>query len=98
MISVRPGHTHKRVFRALLSLASAALLARAMGMLNQVVVSSRFGAGAAMDAYFVAYTMPVLLALLLITAMEASVIPVYMRVRAQGDEEQACRLFSTLLN
>src|SRR6266852_5548161 len=88
---------HKQIFRALLSIASAALLVRVFGMLNQIVVTRHFGAGAAMDAYFVASTLPILMANLLSTSIESSVIPVYARVRLQG-KEQASILFSTLLN
>ena len=88
---------HKQIFRALLTLSSAALLTRVFGMLNQIVVTRHFGAGAAMDAYFVASTLPILMANLLSTSIEGSVIPVYARIRLQG-KEQASILFSTLLN
>ncbi len=98
LAAVRLKSANKYIFRALLSLVSAALLIRVMGMLNQVIVSSHFGAGTTMDAYFVAYTAPTLVAYLLIGAIEASVIPVYARVRSKGEKEQASRLFSTLLN
>jgi putative peptidoglycan lipid II flippase len=89
---------NKYIFRALLSLSSAVLLVRIAGMLNQVVTSSHFGAGAVMDAYFVAYTLPIVLAYLLTGALDAAVIPVYARVKAQGDKEHTRRFFSTLLN
>ena len=88
---------HKQIFRALLTLSSAALLTRVMGLFNQIVVTTHFGAGATMDAYFVASTLPILLATLLSTSVESSVIPVFTQVRAQG-REQASILFSTLLN
>ncbi len=97
MMAVRVKSANKHIFRALLSLASAALLVRVFGMLNQIVVTGRFGAGATMDAYFVATALPLLLAQLIGSALEASVIPVYTRVRTQG-KEQASVLFSTLLN
>ena len=90
--------TNQQIFRALLSLASANLLVRIMGMLNQVVITARFGQGPTMDAYFVAQTLPILLAQLLSSALEASVIPVYAHVRAKEDKTQVSRLFSTLLN
>lgn len=98
MAAIRLKSANSHIFRALLSLASAAVLIRMFGMLNQVVVSSRFGAGATMDAYFVASALPLLLAQLMISAIEAAVIPVYARVRSQGDKEQASLLFSTILN
>src|SRR5689334_5664088 len=89
---------NKNIFRALLSIGSAVLLIRIMGMINQVVVTARFGAGASMDSYFVAIAIPVLLSELIIGAIEASVIPVYTRLRSSGTKEQATVLFSTLLN
>src|SRR5437667_912234 len=88
---------HKQIFRALLALSSAALLVRVFGMLNQIVVTGRFGAGATMDAYFVAAALPLLIAQLAGSALESSVIPVYARVRAEG-KEQASGLFSSLMN
>src|SRR5579885_2221259 len=96
-----------RIFRALLSLASANLLIRVMGMLNQVVVTARFGQGSTMDAYYVAQALPVLLAQMFSSALESSVIPVYTQIHDRGrtcpyptpnNNDQASRLFSTLLN
>jgi len=98
LAAVRLKSANKHIFRALVSLASAALLTRVMGMLTQIVVTSRFGAGAAMDAYFVASTFPTTLAYLLISTVETAVIPVYARIRAQSGREQASILFSTLIN
>ena len=51
-----------------------------------------------MDAYFVASTLPILLAQLIGGAVESSVIPVYARVRLKGRKEHASILFSSLLN
>src|SRR5579864_3932832 len=89
---------NRQIFSALLSIASAALLIRVMGMLNQIVVTAHFGAGADMDAYFVAYTLPFMLGMLAIGTIEAAVIPVYARVCTTGTKEQTSALFSTLLN
>jgi len=97
LAAVRLKSANKQIFRALLSLSSAALLSRMMGMLNQVIVTSRFGAGAAMDAYFVASTLPILLAQILGSMLEASVIPTYARVRSQEGKTYASRLFSSVL-
>ena len=98
LAALRLKSANKYIFRALLSLSSAALLTRMAGMLNQVVVSSHFGADATMDAYFVVYTLPTVLAYLFIGGIEAAVIPVYARVRTQGNKERASRIFSTVLN
>lgn len=96
--AVRPRSLQGRILRALLSIASATLLVRVMGMGMQVVVTSRFGEGPAMDAYFIAAAVPLLVAGVIAAAMEASVVPVYTRLRTAGDNEQAFRLSSTLLH
>src|SRR6266487_3705841 len=89
---------NRQIVTALLSLASAALLVRVAGMVNQIVVSSRFGAGASMDAYFIASTLPILLAQIIEHPIQDAVIPVYTRVRTRETQERASRLFSTLMN
>lgn len=89
---------NSRIFRAFLSIASAALLIRGMGMLNQIIVTARFGEGATMDAYIVATTLPLLLVQLIGNTTETAVIPVYSWVRARSGSEKASHLFSTLLN
>ena len=98
LVTVRLKSPHKHILHALLSLASAALLIRVMGMLNQVVVSGRFGIGSATDAYFVASLVPSLIALLIGSAVEYAVIPAYIRVLSQRGRKVASKLFSTLLN
>lgn len=98
LVVAQPMATNRHILRALLSLVSAALLLRVGGMVNQVVVSANFGAGATMDAYFVAVAFPLLLVQLLSSALEAAVIPVYSRLRMRSGREVASRLLSTLVN
>ena len=98
MVAVHVKAANRQILRALLSLVSAALLLRAGGMINQIIVSASFGAGAVMDAYFVAAAFPFLLIQLINSALEAAVIPVYNRLRLRESKEALSRLFSTLLN
>src|SRR5437660_2296087 len=113
LITAHAQSTNHSILRALLGLASANLLIRIVGMLNQIVVTAQFGQGATMDAYYVAQALPVLLAQMLSSALESSVIPVYVQIHgrggacprpaasphpAQNSKEQASRLFSTLVN
>jgi peptidoglycan biosynthesis protein MviN/MurJ (putative lipid II flippase) len=51
-----------------------------------------------MDAYFVASTVPLLLAQIIAHPIQDAVIPVYTRVRTQETKERSSQLFSTLLN
>jgi murein biosynthesis integral membrane protein MurJ len=98
LVAVRLKSANKNIFRALLSLSSATLLIRLMGLINTIIVTARFGQGSVMDAYFVATTVPTLLGSLLTSALEGSVIPVYAPMRTQAGREKASRFFSTLLN
>lgn len=98
LIAIKIRSANKHIFRALLSLASANLLIRVIGLLNQIVVSAKFGQDQHMDAYYVAALIPTTLAPMLASALEASVIPVYAGLRRQGTRKQASKLFSTLLN
>jgi murein biosynthesis integral membrane protein MurJ len=98
LVAVRVKSANKHIFRALLSLGSANLLVRLMGLVNTIIVTARFGQGPDMDAYFVASTLPTLLAQLLAASLESSVIPVYAALRTKGGRDKASRFFSTILN
>ena len=98
LMAVRLKSANKHILHALLSIASAILLIRVMGMINQVIVSARFGAGATMDAYLVASLLPIIIAQLAISTIENTVIPAYARLRTTGTKKQASLLLSTLLN
>jgi putative peptidoglycan lipid II flippase len=86
------------VLIAMVSLASTTIAARVVGLVNQIVISSHFGAGAAMDAYFAAVAAPTLFTDLAVTALEYAVIPVYIRLDRAGREDEAAIVLSTLLN
>ncbi len=94
----RPVSFNRLIFRALMSLASATLLIRVVGMGNQIVVTSHFGAGAIMDAYIVAASLPLLMGTLLVDAIRGSVVPVYARLRTDATQELGSAFFSTFLN
>ena len=98
LVAIRVKSANKNIFRALLSLSSANLLIRLMGLVNIVIVTARFGQGPEMDAYFVASALPTLLAQLLASSLEASVIPIYSGLRTKGGREKASRFYSTILN
>jgi len=98
LMAARLKSANKHILRALLSISSALFLIRVMGMINQIIVSARFGAGATMDAYLVASLLPITIAQLAISTIENTVIPAYARIRITGTKKQASLLLSTLLN
>lgn len=97
LIAVHIKSANKNIFKALLSLASANLLVRVMGLGMQVVVTASYGVSTDTDAYNALYLLITTMAQLIISGMETAVIPIYTRIRVRGREEVS-RLFSTLLN
>jgi putative peptidoglycan lipid II flippase len=95
--AVRRPSANQLIFRALLSIGTAALVVRALGMVSQVATTSRFGAGAEMDAYIVASGLPLLVALAVAGMIESSVVPVYAQLRAERSKEETAAIFSSLL-
>jgi putative peptidoglycan lipid II flippase len=87
-----------RILGALVSLSGASIVARAFGVLNQVVITDHFGAGVSMDAYFAALAVPTLLTNLVVSALLASVIPTYVRLTRENQEREASDVLSTLFN
>lgn len=86
------------ILGAIAGLAGATLAARALGVINQIVVSAHFGAGTAMDAYFATFAVPTFISDLVVAAVEASLIPTYIRLSHAGQEQEATDVLSTLVN
>ena len=72
-------------------------LSRVFGLVRDVVVAFRFGAGAHADAFFVAFRIPNLLRRLVAEgAMTASFLPVYVEYLERRDPEDAERVASVI--
>ncbi|TMB82191.1 MAG: murein biosynthesis integral membrane protein MurJ [Chloroflexi bacterium] len=85
--------------QASLILTVAALASRALGWLRLLVIGSQFGAGRELDAYFAAFRIPdAIFQLVVAGALSAALIPVFQGYRARGDEAEAWRLASSVIN
>lgn len=87
-----------RILIAIASLSGAALASRAFGVVNQVVISDRFGTTNATDAYFVTLALPILVTNLVVAAVSASTIPIYVRLTKAEQQREASEVLSTLIN
>jgi putative peptidoglycan lipid II flippase len=91
-----------RAFRFLnlggsVAVAAGILLSRIAGLVRQSVFAFYFGQGDAADVFSAAFRIPNLLQNLFGEgALSASLIPVYARLRAQGDEQEAARVASAV--
>lgn len=86
-----------KILGAILTLATGTIAARTLGVFNQSIISAHFGAGIAMDAYFATLALPVLLTNLVVNALQASIIPIYLRMTKDGREREASEVLSTIL-
>jgi len=79
-------------------LAGSVLLSRALGLVRDMVLSARVGAGPAADAYQAAFQLPDLLNYFLAGgALSIAFVPLWTRARAQRGEAAAARLLQTVL-
>ncbi|MEP7081806.1 MAG: murein biosynthesis integral membrane protein MurJ [Chloroflexota bacterium] len=84
---------------ASLVLTAAALASRLLGWIRLLVIGSQFGASSELDAYFAAFRIPdAIFQLVVAGALSAALIPVFSSYRARGQEAEAWRLASSVIN
>ena len=82
-----------------LILTLAALASRLLGWIRLLVIGSQFGATNELDAYFAAFRIPdAIFQLVVAGALSAALIPVFSGYRARGEEDEAWRLASSVIN
>ncbi|PLX41225.1 MAG: murein biosynthesis integral membrane protein MurJ [Deltaproteobacteria bacterium] len=81
-----------KIARAVGVLSSATMLSRILGLLRDVITAGFFGAGGAMDAFFVAFRLPNMLRSLFAEgSLSAAFVPVYSEVLEKEGEEASHR-------
>ena len=84
---------------ASLILTVAALASRLLGWVRLLVIGSEFGATSELDAYFAAFRIPdAIFQLVVAGALSAALIPVFQSYRARGQDDEAWRLASSIIN
>ncbi|GAB4260251.1 MAG: murein biosynthesis integral membrane protein MurJ [Deferrisomatales bacterium] len=87
------GSESGKIARAVGVLSSATLLSRVLGLLRDVVLAAAFGAGGALDAFFVAFRLPNTLRRLFAEgSLTVAVVPVFVETLETGGDGQAHRL------
>jgi putative peptidoglycan lipid II flippase len=88
----------RRIAIAAALIAVGNIASRVLGLAREAVIASLFGAGAAVDAFTAASTIPTTLYDLLINgAISAALVPVFSEY-AEGDEREFWRVASTVIN
>ena len=95
---LKPQTASRSLIRDVFTLSAATALSRVLGLVRDVVIADRFGAGAAYDAYTIAFYVPHLLRRLLAEgALSSAFVPIFTAYLTQG-KEKACRFASNTLN
>ena len=83
---------------AALVLGAASFVSRVIGLARDRIFAHQFGAGDVLDAYYAAFRIPDLVYnLLIVGALSAGFIPVFIRVMTK-DKEKAWKLTSSIIN
>ncbi|HEX2883445.1 MAG TPA: murein biosynthesis integral membrane protein MurJ [Candidatus Limnocylindria bacterium] len=91
--------TGRVLLTASLILTVAGLASRLLGWIRLLVIGSQFGASRELDAYFAAFRIPdAIFQLVVAGALSAALIPVFQGYRARGQDEEAWRLASSIIN
>ncbi|HUF06004.1 MAG TPA: murein biosynthesis integral membrane protein MurJ [Candidatus Binatia bacterium] len=91
--------TARVLVTASLILTIAALASRLLGWVRLLVIGSQFGASRELDAYFAAFRIPdAIFQLVVAGALSAALIPVFQGYRARGQDVEAWRLASSVIN
>jgi putative peptidoglycan lipid II flippase len=90
---------YKKVGIASLIMMSSVLLSRVIGLLREMVIAYIGGAGAAVDAYQVAFVIPEILNHIVASGfMSVTFIPIFSRYLALDREDEGWKVFSIILN
>lgn len=85
----------KTVTKAAGIMMAAIFLSRVSGLLRDMVIAHKFGAGTAVDAYTVAFNLPDLIWFLLsIGALSGAFIPVFSEHWTKGEKDEAWKVFN----
>lgn len=87
----------RKLGAAALLLTAAVFLSRVIGFFRDAYIAARFGAGPKTDAFFAAFTIPDWLNYLVAGGtLSITLLPIYARYLAAGDEEAANRALSVV--
>lgn len=90
------GSVRSVVGKAALVILAATLSGRLLGLVRDIIMADLFGREANTDAYFVAYRLPYLLALVVSSGLVAAFVPLFSHRIATGRSKDALGLFANM--
>lgn len=97
-IPVSQPTAHRRVFASTIIVMGGILASRMLGFVREWSVAHQVGSNAMTDAYYAAFTLPDFLNYLVAGAsLSVTFIPVFAKYAAEDREDEAWRVFSTVI-
>ena len=96
-VAWRHASTNRRIFAAMLVVGAATVFAKILAMAKDVLVASYFGTSDAVDAFFIAQTVPTFVISVIGGSIPAALMPVYLRVWEREGRANAGRLLGNVL-
>ena len=85
-----------RIFTAAVIIAALASVVKVVSLAKEMLIARIFGAGDAIDAFYVAILLPSFLSSIIVNSFGSAFVPTYIQVRETEGDLAAQRLFSTV--
>lgn len=85
-----------RIFTAAVTIGALASLVKVVSLAKEMLIARIFGAGDALDAFYVAILLPAFLISIIVNSFGSAFVPTYIRVRETEGDLAAQRLFSSV--
>ena len=85
-----------RIFTAAVIIAALASVVKVVSLAKEMLIARIFGAGDALDAFYVAILLPSFLGSIIMNSYGSAFVPTYIQVREMEGDLAAQRLFSTV--
>lgn len=97
--NILTGQPTQSIAAAAFIISLAGIASRILGLFRDRILASKFGAGDFLDAYYAAFRVPdMVYNLLVLGALSAAFIPVFMELITKKQKEKAWKLASGMLN
>lgn len=89
--------TNRRIFSAMVVVVAMSVLAKLATVGKELVVAGYFGTGEVLDAFLIAFLLPMFAISVLAGSFSAAMMPAYVRTRDKLGAQAAGRLFSSVM-
>jgi putative peptidoglycan lipid II flippase len=90
------GSVNGQIFRALIVVGAVTAGTKSVGFVKEMFCAARFGTGDGLDAFFIAWLMPSFVVNVVSGAVNAAIVPIFVKVRSAQGELAAQKLLSHL--